>query len=844
MNGCRVALFYVACVSLFSHESFANALPLIESSEQHLKPAILWNEGRYQALVDDIEPRSVSDYPENLDFRCSASLLLGLYNDFFECMRVWETTSFPYALGRILVREGAETRRRRWGMLTINRTGEEDVLEAGKGTSVGRLSRAEVEGRKHRLLAEAWFQLGDYQSARRYARLALKAYDTNSPFWRPDTKIAWYRDVPAPGGRLSSHWIADIILSASLAAQSAIRLGKDEEVAGYLSVVEGIHQDSDGGEPTSGFSRFRHTQRNVINFSAGKFDGMAYSAKSADEYLEDITGLSLMVMGGAIAVLGRGQGTEFSLIGYRIMARDNSEAFLMREAFQNAIIANHRKDWDNALNYLEDVLSNESVAYFSELQQLALQQKGLALVQLNRPDEALVAFDQAITIIEQSRGNVSTEAQKLGYFGNKNLPYQESIKILLNRNEDAAAFAMAERARSRVLVDMLADSQARRGQLPDSLAPVDLQLASNDTTSSREAAEPIALRSRALRRASPSERRKVEAKTMTNVQAYSAADLQQLLSPDELLVEYMQLGEQWVAFKVTADNVEAVTLDPGDLAERIEQYRRDLQQAGNTTYRNEAQALYRDLVAPLTLPANQALTIVPSGALNYLPFSTLHDGEQYLLQQRVLKLLPSATSKAFLQSKQSTPRLLALGNPTGDLPGAAAEVAALAQGFSGSTVVKREQATETLLKQRGGEFNMLHIASHGVFDPADPGASRLLLAADASNDGDLTMAEIYGLELDANLVVLSACETGLNEIKNGEEIFGLTRGFLYAGSSNIVASLWKVDDIATKSLMANFYQGLSTKPYAEALRDAQLSLQGGDFSHPFYWAAFQLTGEG
>ena len=253
MNYCRIVLVCIVCVSLLSYKSYANTLPNVESDEQHLKLAILWNEGRYQALVDDIEPWSLSDHPENLDFRCSASLLLGLYNDFFECMRVWEITSFPYVLGSTFVPiGGGETLRYRQGkMLTIIRTTEEDVSELGENRRVGILSRAEIEGRQYRLLAEAWFQLGGYQSARRYARLALKAYDTNSFFWRPDTKIEWYREVSTPGGRKSSHWIGDIVLSASLAAQSAVHLGKKEEVAEYLRIIENIHKDSDGDEPSA-----------------------------------------------------------------------------------------------------------------------------------------------------------------------------------------------------------------------------------------------------------------------------------------------------------------------------------------------------------------------------------------------------------------------------------------------------------------------------------------------------------------------------------------------------------------------------------------------------------------
>jgi len=122
--------------------------------------------------------------------------------------------------------------------------------------------------------------------------------------------------------------------------------------------------------------------------------------------------------------------------------------------------------------------------------------------------------------------------------------------------------------------------------------------------------------------------------------------------------------------------------------------------------------------------------------------------------------------------------------------------------------------------------------------------SRLALAADGSNDGSLTVAEVYGLRLNADLVTLSACETGLGKAMSGDDLIGMTRGFLYAGSSNIVASLWEVEDEATGELMKQFYRNLfAGQSKKEALRQAQLSLWAR-FPNPLYWAAFYLTGEG
>jgi CHAT domain-containing protein len=108
----------------------------------------------------------------------------------------------------------------------------------------------------------------------------------------------------------------------------------------------------------------------------------------------------------------------------------------------------------------------------------------------------------------------------------------------------------------------------------------------------------------------------------------------------------------------------------------------------------------------------------------------------------------------------------------------------------------------------------------------------------------LTVDELYGIRLDADLVTLSACETGLGKVLNGDDVVGLTRGFLYAGSSNVVASLWEVDDLATSELMKRFYTNMKSGiPKRDALRQAQLETKK-EFPHPFYWAAFFLTGQG
>jgi len=186
-----------------------------------------------------------------------------------------------------------------------------------------------------------------------------------------------------------------------------------------------------------------------------------------------------------------------------------------------------------------------------------------------------------------------------------------------------------------------------------------------------------------------------------------------------------------------------------------------------------------------------------------------------------------------------------------------------------SSLLLREQATEENVKtsRRLNEYRYIHFATHGLLNEQRPYYSGLILSlpkygkapaalpADKGattrsdqpqiEDGLLQVYEIFGLKLNADLVVLSACETGLGKELRGEGLVGLTRAFLYAGTPSVIVSLWKVQDRSTSDLMVNFYKDLNqSKEKTEALRLAKLNLiKSGRYSHPYYWAPFILVGD-
>jgi CHAT domain-containing protein len=181
------------------------------------------------------------------------------------------------------------------------------------------------------------------------------------------------------------------------------------------------------------------------------------------------------------------------------------------------------------------------------------------------------------------------------------------------------------------------------------------------------------------------------------------------------------------------------------------------------------------------------------------------------------------------------------GVAANDLAHAEAEANAIAERLPGARLLTRGRASESALRGLAGDARYVHLASHGKFQSADPLKSYLLLAPDKDNDGVLSVDEIYGLRLNADLVVLSACETGLGRGNAGDDLVGFSRGFFFAGARALLASYWAVDDAATADLMRAFYANLAGGDKIEALRRAQLDAMAAR-PEPFYWAAFYLAG--
>lgn len=292
--------------------------------------------------------------------------------------------------------------------------------------------------------------------------------------------------------------------------------------------------------------------------------------------------------------------------------------------------------------------------------------------------------------------------------------------------------------------------------------------------------------------------------------------------------------------------------------------------------------MYSRLFVPVRdgLDGIRQLYIVPHGPLHHLPFQALLPPQhmdldarahmqrpRFLIEDYAIAYLPSASVLSFALRKNLSRASLALvvGDPVyadpkyrrRPLEGALVEADTVARYATHALVLKREEAEEQVVKSVAGAMDLLHFATHGELNKEDPMQSRILLAAaqpDSVNNGDLTVAKIFNLDLNAVLVTLSACQTAqlageTGSVSLGDDLVGLTRSFMYAGTPSVVASLWVVDDAATLAWMRAFYDawlhdGISKMQAARRAALAMLADPGDpDWVFPYFWAAFVYLGD-
>jgi len=490
---------------------------------------------------------------------------------------------------------------------------------------------------------------------------------------------------------------------------------------------------------------------------------------------------------------------------------------------------------------------------------------------------ALSEYEAAVADLERVQSSLTTEL-RIDFMGDKLALFHDAIYAAMRAGEHERAFAYLERAKSRALVDYLTSgAEVRvRGDDPAEQALLD-ELAERREEHhwfysrlyglGAEGEAPGEVERGVLRLAVAQREKRIaallerlallrDAEGLEAVGARpAAAPTLPVVPPGSVLLEYVLREDQGLVFVITAGGLEVAPLTVGSRDVRrllarwqlnLDSVTRELRHAEQRDLlmhnaRGILRALHHALIEPVAehLAGAERLVVIPYGPTHAVPFHALFDGQRYLTEYLQVATSPSSALLE-LSERRPGPRgrgALVVGHSRGgQLPGVIAEARAVAS-LLGGVCLLEDEATCPAVVAEAPRRDIVHLAAHGEARLDNPLFAHLDLA-----DGQLSMVDVFNLRLDGALVTLSACETGRSAVRGGDELVGLSRGFLFAGAATLVQTLWRVDDSSTAQLMREFYSGLTqgVSPGA-ALRRAQRTLldQG---VHPHLWGAFQLVG--
>jgi len=574
---------------------------------------------------------------------------------------------------------------------------------------------------------------------------------------------------------------------------------------------------------------------------------------------------------------------------------------------------------------------------------IVLEDRARAQQQLGNFTEARKDVEESLSLIETVRAQSGSQSLRASYLASREKAYELYVDLLMqlhaknpSARHDAEALQASERGRARSLLELLNEAPAdieqgvsvdlvkRAREIRQAInAKAQRQIQLTAQNGNKQEIETFGKEIRALedeyqqvqvaiRKASPAYAE------LTQPQPLGLKEIQQLLEPNTVLLEYALGDERSYLWAVTQDSLKAFALPKGEEIKRVaqqvyesltarsvvksletpEQRQQRIAQA-DAQFQQSSAELARMILAPASAEfGTRRLVVIADGALQYVPFAALPapGSTRPLILDHELVSLPSASSLAIqrqtLANRKLAPKGVAvIADPVfsardsrfksrTSTPAAAADDTRIIEhagtGSGGPLTVRRlpftRQEADRILAVAPSASNLravdfranrsiatsgelsnyryVHFATHGYLDTSRAGLSAIVLSlVDAQGkpqDGFLRTHDIYNLKLPAELVVLSACETGLGKDVKGEGLEGLTRGFMYAGARRVVVSLWNVNDKATAGLMQHLYVGMlkNKKTPAAALRAAQIEMLGvKQWQSPYYWAPFVMQGE-
>jgi CHAT domain-containing protein/tetratricopeptide (TPR) repeat protein len=485
---------------------------------------------------------------------------------------------------------------------------------------------------------------------------------------------------------------------------------------------------------------------------------------------------------------------------------------------------------------------------------------------------ALADYRQAVQLVEQDRRKLNDERARSSFMENKLNYYYRPALLLLQQRRYSEAFSLLEQSRSRTMADMLFGRELNLGTPRERELFSELQAQRTAIAAKQE--DLFALTNSDARNQSGKKIADLEHEIegmqrdyedLENNIAAQAPRLKQLIHSDPVTLASLQSaaaqGEFDVLYYVVTDtalilwdvnasgvHVKNVFLPRSELIAKVSALRDSLESGRDALFDEEhARQLYLYLIQPMVpYLRTHHLVIIPHEELNSIPFQALLDAAtgRYLGETYAISYSPSASVLEGLAPPESlaSGNLLAVADP--GLAAAVDEVTAIGKLYPNRSKVVIA-ATKADLESLVSNYSVVHLSMHGEFNQRDPLLSYVQLKPSPPDDGRLTAAEMFGLNLRSNAVtVLSACETGRVTAGHSNEVEGIVRALLYAGAGTLVLSAWKVDAAATSVWMQTFYREGKDKPPAEAARLALIAVKSQpNYSHPYFWAPFLLTGK-
>jgi len=582
------------------------------------------------------------------------------------------------------------------------------------------------------------------------------------------------------------------------------------------------------------------------------------------------------------------------------------QAYISQDLFMEAL-----PYYERALHLAEEL---------NDMNSLWTVQYRLGQIYLGSGDEerALDCFKVSVEALERMRSYLNVpELRRL--FMRKSLnPYAQIIRLLLHKQDIEEALLYLERFKARTFLELVAHGEPQLHTVPALLREEKYVSARIRYLSEKLLYSPD--RSKTGSRYSSSQskeeqgvsgyivqeldkakeqyeqlllRIKLQYPEYYRLKTVDADEIQQLinkaialLEKDVVLLEYFLDDDAihiWIIEHHRINHI-SVPISYEDVIEKVLAFRSEIIWYESDKIYAPLQDLYTWLVAPVEpyLGDKTTIGIVPFQILHFIPFSALitsplQAGEQgedaipnYLIEKYAVFSLPSLSilpvvRDRSLRNAETThmrPRyyFLGIGNATEDLPGANEEIRSITHRFSDSKGYTGIEATKQRLLDGAENYDIIHLATHGVYDKQHPLFSYL----EFSSDSYLYAREIFGLQLGANLVTLSGCETllpqqvdaeDIHTLVSGDELVGFIRAFMYAGTPSVLSSLWRVSDTATQYLMSAFYQNLSQVGKVKSLQQASQSVIRSTIRigrrkkremrliHPFFWSSFVLIGD-